>query len=69
MCKDVRVHFLKSSLVLKQTLSSRKNADDAVRNEQEKTPLSRLFSLRFPFHGAISSFIAFTLSKLIYVLQ
>ena len=41
MC--VRVHFLKSSLFRKQTISSRKNADDAVRNEQEKTPLSRLF--------------------------
>ena len=67
MC--VRVHFLKSNLVRKQTLSSRKNADDAVRNEQEKITSLPPFFLRFQFHGAISSFIAFTLSKLIYVLQ
>lgn len=48
MC--VRVHFLKSNLVRKQTLSSRKNADDAVRNEQEKnTSLPPFFSFVFHF--------------------
>ena len=67
MC--VRVHFLKSNFVRKQTVRSRKNADDAVRNEPEKNTSLPPFFLRFPFHGAISSFTAFTLSKLIYVLQ
>ena len=50
MC--VRVHFLKSNSVRKQTVSSRKNADDAVRNEQKKTPLSRLFFFVFHFTAA-----------------
>ena len=45
MC--ARVHFLKSNLVRKRTLSSHKNADDTVRNEQEKTPLSRLLFSSF----------------------
>lgn len=45
MC--VRVHFLKSNLVRKQTLSSRKNADDAVRNEQEKNTSLPPFFLSF----------------------
>ena len=58
MC--VRVHFLKSNFVRKQTVSSRKNADDAVRNEPEKnTSLPPFFPFVFhftaPFHLLLHS--------------